>query len=144
MANFNKVIMLGNLTRDPQLSYLPSQTPVVEFGLATNRRWTGQDGSQREETCFIDCRAYGRQAENINKYCRKGRPLMIEGRLSFDQWETPDGVKRSKHRITVQTFTFVDSRGGGGGTAGSAAAAPTSEPAPAEIDMGPPPDDIPF
>jgi len=138
--------MLGNLTRDPQLSYLPSQTPVVEFSLATNRRWTGQDGSQREETCFIECRAYGRQAENINKYCRKGRPLLIEGRLSFDQWETPEGAKRSKHRITVQTFTFVDSRGGGdgGGNAASSSSAPISEPAPSDVDTGSAPDDIPF
>ena len=145
MASFNRVIMLGNLTRDPQLTYLPSQTPVVEFSLATNHRWTGQDGSQREETCFIDCQAFGRQAENINKYCSKGRPLLIEGRLSFDQWETPEGVKRSKHRITVNTFTFVDSRGGSGGdNAGGSSSAPISEPAPADVDTGPPPDDIPF
>jgi len=119
---------------------------VVEYSLATNRRWTGQDGSQREETCFIECRAYGRQAENINKYCRKGRPLLIEGRLSFDQWETPEGAKRSKHRITVQTFTFVDSRGGGdgGGNAASSSSAPISEPAPSDVDTGSAPDDIPF
>ena len=117
MASYNKVIMMGNLTRDPQLSYLPSQTPVVEFGLASNRRWTGQDGSQREDVCFVDCRAYGRMAENISKYCKKGRPLMIEGRLTFDQWEAQDGSKRSKHRITVETFTFVDSRGEGAGGA---------------------------
>jgi len=111
MASYNKVIMMGNLTRDPQLSYLPSQTPVVEFGLASNRRWKAQDGTQREETCFVDCRAYGRMAENISKYCHKGRPLLIEGRLTFDQWETQEGAKRSKHRITVEGFTFVDSRG---------------------------------
>ena len=102
---------MGNLTRDPQLSYLPSQTPVVEFGLASNRKWKAQDGTQKEEVCFIDCRAYGRMAENISKYCQKGRPLLIEGRLSFDQWETPEGAKRSKHRITIENFTFVDSRG---------------------------------
>ena len=127
MANYNKVIMIGNLTRDPALTYLPSQTPVVDFGLATNRRWTGQDGTPREETCFIDCRAFGRMAENINKYCRKGRPLMIEGRLTFDQWETPEGAKRSKHRITVQSFTFVDSRGGDNT---AEAGAPESTPVP--------------
>ena len=78
MSSFNKVIMLGNLTRDPQLSYLPSQTPVVEFGLASNRRWKSNDGTQREEVCFVDCRAYGRMAENINKYCKKGSPLLVE------------------------------------------------------------------
>ncbi len=110
MANYNKVIMIGNLTRDPQLSYLPSQTPVVEFGLATNRKWRDRDGNQKEETCFVDCRAYGKTAENISKYCKKGRPLMIEGRLTFDQWEAQDGSKRSKHRIFIENFTFVDSR----------------------------------
>jgi len=109
MASFNKVILLGNLTRDPQLSYLPSQTPVVDFGLATNRRWTGQDGSQRDETCFVDCRCFGRQAETINKYCSKGRPLLVEGRLTFDSWQAQDGSKRSKLRVTVERFTFVDS-----------------------------------
>ena len=86
MANFNKVILMGNLTRDPQLSYLPSQTAVVDFGIAVNRRWTGQDGQQREEVCFVDCRAFGKPAETINKYCKKGKPLMLEGRLTFDSW----------------------------------------------------------
>ena len=75
MANLNKVMLMGNLTRDPQLSYLPSQTAVVEFGMAINRRFSGQDGQQREEVCYVDLRAFGRQAENINKYCTKGRPL---------------------------------------------------------------------
>ncbi|KPK74841.1 MAG: hypothetical protein AMJ79_13020 [Phycisphaerae bacterium SM23_30] len=140
MANFNKVILMGNLTRDPSLSYLPSQTPVVDFGIATNRRWTGSDGAPREETCFIDCRAFGRLAENINKYCRKGRPLMIEGRLTFDQWEGADGAKRSKHRITVQNFTFVDSRVGDQAPGEAAEAEPR-----AEGSAEPPPaDDIPF
>ena len=107
MANFNKVILLGNLTRDPQLSYLPSQTPVVDFGLATNRRWTGQDGQQRDETCFVDCRAFGKPAETINKYCKKGKPLLVEGRLSFDSWTAQDGSKRSKLRVTVESFQFM-------------------------------------
>jgi single-strand DNA-binding protein len=111
MANFNKVILLGNLTRDPQLSYLPSQTPVVDFGLATNRRWTGQDGQQREETCFVDCRAFGKPAETINKYCKKGRPLLVEGRLTFDSWTGQDGTKRSKLRITVESFQFMPTGG---------------------------------
>lgn len=112
MASYNKIIMMGNLTRDPQLSYTPSQTPVVDFGLATNRRWTAQDGNQREETCFVDCRAFGRMAENINKYLTKGRPVFIEGRLTFDSWTAQDGSKRSKHRVTVENFQFL---GGGGG-----------------------------
>jgi len=111
MANFNKVILLGNLTRDPQLSYTPSQTAVVDFGLATNRRWTGQDGQQRDETCFVDCRAFGKPAETINKYCKKGRPLLIEGRLTFDSWTAKDGTKRSRLRVTVESFQFMPSSG---------------------------------
>lgn len=107
MANVNKLIMIGNLTRDPQLSYLPSQTPVVEFGLATNRRWTAQDGSQREDVCFIDCRCYGKSAETLNKYVRKGQQLYIEGRLQLDSWTTQDGQKRSKHRVFVESFQFL-------------------------------------
>jgi single-strand DNA-binding protein len=117
MASYNKVILLGNLTRDPQLSYTPNQTAVVDFGLATNRRWTGQDGSRREETCFVDCRAFGRSAENINKYCQKGRPLLVEGRLTFDSWQAQDGSKRSRLRVTVERFQFV-----GGGQAGEPSA----------------------
>ncbi|MCK5226310.1 MAG: single-stranded DNA-binding protein [Planctomycetes bacterium] len=109
MANLNKVMLMGNLTRDPQLSYLPSQTAVVEFGLAMNRKWKGQDGQMKEETCFVDCRAFGKLAENINKYLSKGRPLFVEGRLTFDSWTAQDGSKRSKHRVTVESFQFLGS-----------------------------------
>ena len=107
MANFNKVLLLGNLTRDPQLSYLPSQTAVVDFGLAVNRKWKGQDGTMKEDTCFVDCRAFGKSAENLNKYCKKGNPLFVEGRLTFDSWTTEDGSKRSKHRVTVENFQLL-------------------------------------
>ena len=120
MANYNKVLLMGNLTRDPQMSYLPSQTAVVEFGLAVNRRWTGKDGDKKEDTCFIDCRAFGRTAETINKYLSKGRPVFVEGRLDFDSWTAQDGSKRSKHRVTVENFQFL---GSGGGAAGGGAAA---------------------
>lgn len=116
MANFNKVLLMGNLTRDPQLSYTPNQTAVVDFGLAVNRRWKGQDGESREETCFVDCRAFGRLAENINKYLTKGRPLFVEGRLSFNSWTAQDGTKRSKHRVTVENFQFLGGPAGAGGT----------------------------
>ncbi|HTV49002.1 MAG TPA: single-stranded DNA-binding protein [Phycisphaerae bacterium] len=115
MANFNKVLLMGNLTRDPQLSYLPSQTPVCEIGLAVNRRWSGQDGQPREEVTFVDCVAYGRQAETISKYLRKGRPVFLEGRLKLDQWEAQDGSKRSKMRVVIENFQFIDSRGAGSG-----------------------------
>jgi single-strand DNA-binding protein len=118
MANFNKILLLGNLTRDPQLSYTPSQTAVVDFGLAVNRRWTGQDGSAREETCFVDCRAFGKQAETINKYLTKGRQVFIEGRLTFDSWTAQDGTKRSKHRVTVETFQFIGSGQAGASQSG--------------------------
>jgi len=111
MANFNKVLLLGNLTRDPQLSYLPSQTAVVDFGLAVTRTWTGQDGSKKDETCFVDCRAFGKQAETIQKYCQKGKQLLVEGRLKFDQWTGQDGSKHSKHRVVVESFQFVGAPG---------------------------------
>lgn len=113
MANLNKIMLIGNLTRDPQLSYTPNQTAVVDFGLAVNRRWTGQDGNQREETCFVDCRAFGRPAEAMNKYLSKGRAVFIEGRLTFDSWTAQDGTKRSRHRVTVENFQFLPSGRGG-------------------------------
>jgi len=106
MPNYNKIIIIGHLTRDPQLSYTPNQTAVVDFGIATNHKWTGQDGQSHEEVCFVDCIAFGKRAENINKYCQKGQPLLVEGRLKFDQWEAQDGSKRSKHKINVDNFTF--------------------------------------
>lgn len=107
MSNYNKVLLMGNLTRDPQLSYLPSQTAVVDFGLAVNRKWKSKDGNERDETCFIDCKAFGRIAENLNKYLNKGDPLFVEGRLTFDSWTAQDGTKRSKHRVVVESFQFL-------------------------------------
>ena len=112
MANFNKVILAGRLTRDPPLSYLPSNTPVTGFGLAIHRKWKGQNGEMREETCFVDCRGYGKQAETLNQYMSKGRGLLVEGRLQLQQWTAKDGSKRSKHVVWVEQFQFLD--GGGG------------------------------
>ncbi len=114
MSNFNKILLMGNLTRDPQLSYLPSQTAVVEFGMAVNRKWKSREGEQKEEVCFVDCRAFGRTAENLNKYMSKGRPLFVEGRLTFDSWTAQDGTKRSKHRVTVENFQFLPGTSGPG------------------------------
>jgi single-strand DNA-binding protein len=114
MSNFNKILLMGNLTRDPQLSYTPSQTAVVDFGLAVNRRWTSREGEKKEETCFVDCRAFGRTAENLNKYMSKGRPLFVEGRLTFDSWTAQDGTKRSKHRVTIENFQFLPGTSGPG------------------------------
>ena len=108
--SFNQLLLLGNLTRDPQLSYTPNQTAVVDIGMATNRKWTGQDGSQREEVCFIDCRAFGKRAEVINKYCSKGDRVLVWGHLTFDQWTAEDGTNRSKHRMTVDGIEFLSER----------------------------------
>jgi len=125
MANFNKVLLMGNLTRDPQLRYLPSQTPLVEFGLAVNRRWRTPQGEDREEVTFVDCAAFGKMAETINQYCQKGKPIFIEGRLKFDSWEDKQGGgKRSKLSVVIEGFQFVGGRdggnrdGGGGGGGG--------------------------
>lgn len=114
MANFNKVILAGNLTRDPQLSTLPSNTSVCEFGMAINRKWRSQSGEMREETCFVDLRAFGRTGETINKYMAKGRPILVEGRLRYDQWEGKDGNKKSRLTVVVDNFQFIDSGGGRG------------------------------
>lgn len=110
MANYNKVILIGNLTRDPQLSYTPSQTAVVELGLAVNRKWKSQDGQARDETCFVELKAFGRPAETINQYMSKGRPILVEGRLQFQQWTAQDGTKRSKHVVIVENFQFLGGR----------------------------------
>lgn len=111
MANYNKIILIGNITRDVQLSYTSNQTAVADFGIATNREWSSQGGEKKKETCFVDCRAFGRQAENINKYCSKGDLFFIEGRLTLDSWTAQDGTKKSKHRVTVESFQFLPSEG---------------------------------
>jgi single-strand DNA-binding protein len=156
MASFNKVILLGNLTRDPQLRYLPSNIAVCEFGLATNRRWKDRDGNQKEEVCFVDAEAFGRQAETINQYMAKGRPLLVEGHLRLDSWTGQDGQKRSRLRVIVETFQFVGARGDqpAAGAAPYERQVPTGERPPTGPSAGPPPpeaedlppagDEIPF
>jgi single-strand DNA-binding protein len=154
MAGFNRVVLLGNLTRDPQLKYLPNNTAVCEFGLAVNRRWRDRDGNQREDVCFVDMAAFGRPGETINQYMSKGRQILIEGRLKFDSWTGQDGTKRSKLSVVVENFTFVGSRdtAGSGAPAGARddrrSTSPPQGPGPPEgpaPDEGPPSgDDIPF
>ena len=142
-ANYNKVILAGNLTRDPQLSYLPSNTPVVEFGMAINRKWRGQDGNTKEEVCFVDLRAYGRQAETINQYMTKGQAKLVEGRLQYQQWTAKDGTKRSKHMVIVEGFQFLGGpRQGEGGAprASEPAGGPRYRPAPPAMEPPPAPD----
>ena len=116
MAGVNRVILIGNLTRDPQLKYLPSQTAVAEFGLATNRKFKSANGEEREDVCFVDCAAFGRTGEIINQYCQKGKQIYIEGRLKYDQWEDKQGGgKRSKLSVVVENFQFLGGRDSGGG-----------------------------
>ncbi len=155
MANFNKVILVGNLTRDPELRYLPSNMAVCEFGLAVNHRWRDREGNQKEEVCFVDVSAFGRSGETINQYMSKGRSILVEGRLKYDQWTAQDGTKRSKLHVIAENFTFL-----GGGDRGPRGESPEGAPrarsgaapadraprdrGPAPDDQPPPGDDIPF
>ena len=144
MASLNKVMVMGNLTRDPQLSYLPSQTAVVEFGLAISRRFKKQDGTQGEEVCFVDCQMFGKRAEVVNQYFKKGTPIFVEGRLKFDSWQGQDGQKRSKLRVFVENFEFLG-KGGGQGGGGGQEQPPIQPPADLDAPFGTGmDDDIPF
>ena len=107
MASYNRVILMGHLTRDPQPGTLPSGAAVCEFGLAVNRSWKDADGNQHEDVLFIDCTACGRAAETLGRYLTKGRPVHVEGRLKLDRWDQ-DGQPRSKVRVVVEQFRFVD------------------------------------
>ncbi len=115
MANYNKVLLMGNLTRDPELRVTPKGTAICQFGLAVNRQFKDESGAQRDETTFVDIEAWGRQGETIAKYCTKGRPLFVEGRLKFDQWEDKaSGQKRSKLKVVLEGFQFMGGRGEAG------------------------------
>lgn len=118
-GNFNKVFLMGNLTRDIELRHTSGNQAVANIGLAVNRRYTTQSGEKREETTFVDCEAWGRTGEVMSQYLKKGRPVFIEGRLKLDQWEGKDGSKQSKLRVVVENFQFIDSGGGGSGGGGS-------------------------
>jgi len=148
MATFNKVILLGNLTRDPELRYTPQGSAVCEFALALNYQYTNkQTGQKVEEVSFIDIVAWGKTGEICAEYLKKGRQVMIEGRLKQDRWEAQDGKKMSKVRVTAENVQFVGSRpqgegGGGGGGPAKGGGAPAAGP-----EEGPPPgqeEDIPF
>ena len=110
MASFNKVILLGNLRRDPETRVTSNGVTICKLGLATSRVYVTKDGERREDTTFVDIDAFGKQAEVITKYMRKGRPLMVEGRLKLDQWESPEGQKRSKLGVILENFQFVGGR----------------------------------
>jgi single-strand DNA-binding protein len=110
MANFNKVILAGNLTRDPELRYTPKGMAIAKIGLAINRRWSNEAGEQKEEVTFVDVDAFGRQAETIGQYLKKGRPILIEGRLKLDQWDDKQtGQKKSRLGVVLENFQFLDS-----------------------------------
>jgi single-strand DNA-binding protein len=132
VASYNKVLLMGNLTRDPQLRYTPNQQPVCDFGLAINSKWKGADGQMHEDVCFVECTAWGRTAENISKYVSKGRPLFVEGRLHYQTWDGPDGKKQRKLDVTVLQFQFIDSARGGQGGAGRAAQPGAAQPGAAQ------------
>ena len=140
MANFNKVILLGNLTRDVELRYSQSGLPIAKLGMAINRKFT-QNGETKETTCFVDMTAFGKQAEILNQYMSKGRPLFVEGRLEYSTWEAKDGGgKRSKLEVVIDNFQLLGGGAGAGGARGGSGGARKSDDAEAEVDYG----DIPF
>jgi single-strand DNA-binding protein len=155
MASFNKVILVGNLTRDPELRYTPKGLAIAKIGVAVNRVWTNEAGEKKEEVTFVDVDVFGRTAENVGQYMRKGRPILIEGRLRLDQWDDKQtGQKKSKLGVVAETVQFLGSPGEGGGGGGAPAAARPARPAPAApgappaepVDGDGPPesDDVPF
>ena len=107
MPSYNRIILAGHLTRDPELTFTASNVAVCKFGLAINNRRKDKDGNQKDEVCFVDCVAFGKQGEVVNQYLRKGAAFMVEGRLSFRTWETKEGKKASKHEVVVEGFTFL-------------------------------------
>lgn len=157
MPSFNKVILLGNLTRDPELRVTTNGLSICKMSLATNRVYHSQDGERREEVAFVDVDAFGRQAEIISKYMTKGRPILVEGRLKLDSWETQQGEKRSKLFVVLERFQFMGGRedsaesGGHGSHVERSSPPPRPSRAPASPASRPPQqrdemeeDDVPF
>jgi single-strand DNA-binding protein len=152
MASFNKVILLGNLTRDPEVRYTPKGTAVTELGMAVNRVYTAENGEKREETTFVDVTLWGRTAEIAGEYLKKGRPVFIEGRLQLDTWDDKtSGQKRSKLKVVGEGLQLIGSRpggasGGGGGDEESSGAPRSSKsaPPPKAAPSAPDDDEIPF
>jgi single-strand DNA-binding protein len=149
MASFNKVILLGNLTRDPEVRYTPKGTAVTELGMAVNRVYTAENGEKREETTFVDVTLWGRTAEIAGEYLKKGRPVFIEGRLQLDTWDDKQsGQKRSKLKVVGEGLQLLGGRpGGGGGGGDEEGGSRSSRPAPppkAAAPSEPDDDEIPF
>src|SRR5258706_7730761 len=141
MPSLNKVLLMGNLPRDPELRVTPKGTPICQFSLAINRTFKMESGETREEVIYVDIEAWGKQGETIAKYCTKGRPLYVEGRLRLDQWEDKNTKeKRSRMKVVLEQFQFLgDGRGGGGGGGGGGAPA-RGAPPPAANPPTPPPE----
>ena len=141
MANFNKVYLIGNLTRDPELRVTPKGTAICQFGLAVNRQFKDESGALRDDTTFVDIEAWGKQGETISKYCTKGRPLFVEGRLKLDQWEDKtSGQKRSKLKVVLEGFQFLGAGAGAGGREGApGASSEFDQSAPSPERHSPPP-----
>lgn len=149
MASFNKVILMGNLTRDPELRYTPKGTAIAKMGLAVNRTWKSESGETKEEVTFVDVDVFGRTAENVGQYMRKGSPILIEGRLRLDTWEDKQtNQKRSKLGVVAETVQFLGSpRGSEGSSPDAARPRPPAAAKPAGDDAEAPPpeeDDVPF
>jgi len=148
MANFNKVILMGNLTRDPELRYTPKGTAIAKLGLAVNRTWKTDTGETKEEVTFVDVDAFGRQAETLGQYMKKGRPILVEGRLRLDTWEDKQtSQRRTELGVVMESFQFLDfgGRGPEEGTPAPARGKPAAVPPPPESSEEPPTeDDVPF
>jgi len=117
MASLNKVLLIGNLTRDPEVRMMSSGRPVCNFGLALNRNYKDAEGNKKEEVTFVDVECFGPRAEAVGRFFSKGRPIFVEGRLKLDQWETKEGDKRSAIRVVLDNFEFVDAGKSDGSTA---------------------------
>jgi single-strand DNA-binding protein len=151
MANLNRVLLIGNLTRDPELRYTPKGTAVTDFGLAVSRIYSGEDGEKKEETTFVDVTLWARLAEIAGQYLKKGRPVFIEGRLQLDTWDDKQtGQKRSRLRVVGENLQLLGSRPEGEASSSAppprrpSAAAPPSRQEPRDPDLDVEPDDIPF
>jgi len=151
MANLNRVLLIGNLTRDPEVRYTPKGTAVADIGIAVNRGYSGEDGEKKEEVTFVDVTLWGRQAEVAQEYLKKGRQVFIEGRLQLDTWDDKQtGQKRSRLRVVAENMQMLGSRGDSeaGSTAPGTQRRTTPPPpqrqAPKDPDLDAEPDDIPF
>lgn len=139
MPSFNRIMLMGNLTRDPELRYIQSGQPVCEFGMAINRYWNSQNGERREETCFIDITVWGKTGERCAEHLKKGKPIFLEGYLKFESWQAQDGSKRSKHRVVADRVQFLDFAARGSNGEGG----PRTRPADEQFAENPPQQEVP-